>query len=170
MVSSAAVSRSERRPKGGIALRTAELLARRRLARNLRRARLEMRMSQRQVADLLGVGQVTVSTWETGRCIPRPENLLQLAELYGRTVEQLTGRVRPASVLRVSQADGRRLGANLRRARVEVGLTQADAAARLDTDPERISTWERGVIPATRYLLRLADLYGRSVHDLWEGW
>lgn len=45
--------------------------------------------SQFKIAELLGVHQTTVSTWENGYRQPSKENKLKLAKLYGVSVEYL---------------------------------------------------------------------------------
>lgn len=60
-----------------------------------------------------------------------------------------------------------RLGEELRRARLARGLTQADLAERLDTDPETISRFERGSsLPSLTRLLDLAETLGVTVASL----
>jgi transcriptional regulator with XRE-family HTH domain len=53
------------------------------LAGILRAARLAAGLTQRQVADALGLPHTYPSRWERGAVRPRPANLLGLADLYG---------------------------------------------------------------------------------------
>lgn len=46
-------------------------------------------LNQTQVANELGVVQSTVAMWENGKNKPRTERLIQLARLYGCTVDEL---------------------------------------------------------------------------------
>jgi len=46
-------------------------------------------MTQKQVADILGLDQTTVSRWEKGRKLPRAERLMAISKLYGCKVEDL---------------------------------------------------------------------------------
>lgn len=46
-------------------------------------------LSQKQVAEEMGLHKVTVSHWELGYCFPVPSRLLKLAELYGVAVDEL---------------------------------------------------------------------------------
>jgi transcriptional regulator with XRE-family HTH domain len=62
------------------------------LARVLRQARLDAGLTQRQVADAIGVPHTYPSRWERGTVAPRPESLLALADLF---------RLDPAMLLRV---------------------------------------------------------------------
>jgi transcriptional regulator with XRE-family HTH domain len=62
------------------------------LAMVLRRARLDAGLTQRQVADAIGVPHTYPSRWERGVVGPRPESLLALADLF---------RLDPAALLRL---------------------------------------------------------------------
>ena len=56
---------------------------------NLQRIRKEKGMSQKELADALGVTQGTVSAWESGRWDPTVENLRAVAKVLGVTVDEL---------------------------------------------------------------------------------
>jgi len=59
------------------------------------------------------------------------------------------------------------LGAELRKARIALGLTQADVAEKVETDPETVSRFERGAtLPSLTRLLDLADALDVSVSAL----
>lgn len=55
-------------------------------------AREKTGLSQKDVAERLGVDQSAVSFWETGRNTPRASMLVKLAELYCCTIDELFGR------------------------------------------------------------------------------
>lgn len=46
-------------------------------------------LTQREVANRLGINQSTVVLWEKGRTFPTSPKLPKLAELYGCTVDEL---------------------------------------------------------------------------------
>lgn len=48
-------------------------------------------MSQESVAARIGITQQAVAKWEAGEALPRAERLIQLAKLYGCTVDELLG-------------------------------------------------------------------------------
>lgn len=56
---------------------------------NLQRIRKEKGMSQKELADALGVTQGTVSAWESGRWDPTVENLRAVTKVLGVTVDEL---------------------------------------------------------------------------------
>lgn len=51
--------------------------------------------SQKQAAEALNVTTAAVSSWETGKYMPDPQNLKALADLYGISVDILLGRTTP---------------------------------------------------------------------------
>ena len=56
---------------------------------NLVSARKNAGLTQMQVAKALGLTDAAVTQWEKGRTKPRIKHLIQLAELYGVTVDEL---------------------------------------------------------------------------------
>ena len=52
-------------------------------------ARKKAGLSQAVVADKLGIKPASVSQWETGKTAPNTDKLLEIAALYGCTVEEL---------------------------------------------------------------------------------
>ena len=52
-------------------------------------ARTKTGLSQATVAKAMGVSDAAVSMWETGKTRPRAGLLLELANLYGCTVDEL---------------------------------------------------------------------------------
>ena len=59
------------------------------------------------------------------------------------------------------------LGEKLTQARKAAGLTQADAAAKLNVSRQAVSRWERGQSkPSAEKLLALGGLYGISIDQL----
>jgi len=54
-------------------------------------ARLTQGMTQLQLARLLGVGEGTISYWETQRCRPTLEHLKKLADILEVPITRLEG-------------------------------------------------------------------------------
>lgn len=52
-------------------------------------ARKNSGLSQASVAERLGIAPAAVCQWETGKTMPDPRRLSQIAELYGCTIEEL---------------------------------------------------------------------------------
>lgn len=62
------------------------------MSRQFREARKKNNLKLTVAAQMLGVSQPTLSSWEAGRKSPTLENLEKMAELYGVTTDYLLGR------------------------------------------------------------------------------
>ena len=58
---------------------------------NFKKCRLEMLLTQKEVARMLGVYQSNISDWENDVSRPEYEKLLQLAEIYNVSLYDLLG-------------------------------------------------------------------------------
>ena len=63
--------------------------------RNFKKCRKESGLSQKQVAEKLGVYQSNVSDWENDISRPEYEKLFKLAEIYQVSVYELVGIEKP---------------------------------------------------------------------------
>ena len=55
----------------------------------IKKARLVEGLTQKQLADMLGVSTVAVCKWECSKTFPVPKRLKQIAEVLHTTVESL---------------------------------------------------------------------------------
>ena len=58
---------------------------------NFRKLRQEVNLSQKEVAEKLGIYQSNVSDWENDVSRPEYEKLIQLAKLYCCSIAELLG-------------------------------------------------------------------------------
>ena len=56
---------------------------------NLQKLRKSKNLSQEDLASKLGISRQAVSKWESGNAYPETEKLIQLAELFDCTVDEL---------------------------------------------------------------------------------
>lgn len=61
------------------------------LKNNLKNERKKLGYSQKQLAQILNVSQQTVGSWEVGRTEPDAKTLTKLANVFGVSVDYLTG-------------------------------------------------------------------------------
>ena len=61
------------------------------LKNKLKQLREDHGLSQVELAEKLGKSQNTISSWETGRTMPRMKDMNALCTLYDCTLESLTG-------------------------------------------------------------------------------
>lgn len=57
--------------------------------------RTKKNMSQETLAELAGVSRQSVSKWETGQSVPELDKLFRLCDIFGVTLDELTGRTAP---------------------------------------------------------------------------
>ncbi|MGO5485332.1 helix-turn-helix domain-containing protein [Selenomonas montiformis] len=62
------------------------------LSENIKKARNDSHLSQRALADIIGVSQQTVGSWEVGRTSPDNEMLKKLASFFNVSVDYLLSR------------------------------------------------------------------------------
>ena len=60
---------------------------------NLKYLRKEERMTQEDLAEKLNVSRQAVTKWESGQSLPDIENLKQMADLFGVTMDSLVGNI-----------------------------------------------------------------------------
>ena len=56
---------------------------------SISKLRKERHYTQEYLAKRLGVSQSTVSGWEAGRVVPAMKNIIALANLFGKTVDDI---------------------------------------------------------------------------------
>lgn len=56
---------------------------------NIRKCREKANMSQESLAKKLNIDRSTISKWETCNAVPRVETLIELANLFGCTIDEL---------------------------------------------------------------------------------
>ncbi|PIO77982.1 helix-turn-helix domain-containing protein [Streptococcus parauberis] len=57
----------------------------------LKQRRKEKKLTQKEIAPLLGIKQNTYSDWETGKSEPNLENVVKLSKILGTTTDELLG-------------------------------------------------------------------------------
>lgn len=57
----------------------------------LKDLRLERKLSQPQLADIIGVSKGMISFWENRICEPTASNIIKLAKFFGVTTDYLLG-------------------------------------------------------------------------------
>lgn len=58
----------------------------------LKNKRIECGLLQEDVAEKMGISQRTISSWETGRTVPKLDDYDKLAQIFGCSINELTGR------------------------------------------------------------------------------
>jgi len=58
-------------------------------AENLRQLRTSKNLTQKQLAEMLGVDQRTISVWETGKNEPDFKTLAKLCDIFDESIENI---------------------------------------------------------------------------------
>lgn len=112
----------------------------------LREARRAKGLTQGQLSNLVGVASAPrVSAWESGQQIPHPGQLRKLADVLEVPITQL---LEPVPV------EDR----DLRRLRIEAGLTIVELAARVHVAEPTLKRWERGEVKGLPRRLPLIEI------------
>ena len=74
------------------------------LCENIYRLRSERAMTQDELAELLDVSRQSVSKWETGTSIPELDKLMKMCDIFGVSLDVLTGRAESARPLAAAHA------------------------------------------------------------------
>ena len=61
--------------------------------KRLKELRKESKMTQTELAKVLGITKGTISTWETGSRTPPFEQMIAICDLYSVSLDYLAGRV-----------------------------------------------------------------------------
>ena len=62
------------------------------LGENLKKIRQEHKLTQVELANMLGISQKSYSHWETQKTEPTLENVVKLADFFGVSLDWLFGR------------------------------------------------------------------------------
>ncbi|MBU1700199.1 MAG: transcriptional regulator [Candidatus Eisenbacteria bacterium] len=110
---------------------------------HVRKRRLDLGLTQQEVALMMGVNKTTIFNWEAGRVAPDLHALPEVLKFLGYDP-------RP-------QADT--FPERIRQLRQGLGLSLEELAAKIGVDPSTIQKWERlGFRPRPRLFARLAKI------------
>lgn len=77
------------------------------LSENLRNLRKSFKLTQQEVADILGIDRSTYTFYEAGKSTPTKENLIKLCDIYNVTVGYLLGVEKNCPELKVASRSDR---------------------------------------------------------------
>ncbi len=96
---------------------------------HIRKRRLDLELTQKRVAEKLGVDEASVWNWESGKTEPLVRQIPAVISFLGYD---------PFA------PDGKSLAGELRRYRVKHGLTQKELARQIGIDPATLSRIQKG--------------------------
>jgi len=98
------------------------------LGDHLRKRRLELKLCQREVAQLLGVEKATIWNWENNYSSPYLYYIPRIIKFLGYVP---------------FEDQAKSLGEKILNYRRLLGITQKELANRLDIDPSTLARWEK---------------------------
>lgn len=120
------------------------------------------RTSQNELAKIFHVSQQTVAAWETGRCTPGSELLMQLADYFEVSVDDLLGRNDDHRATIKTN-----IGNNIRKLRERRGLSQAALSKKLSISQSTLAMYEKDKRkPSLDMLISFATFFGVSTDYL----
>lgn len=124
----------------------------------LRKRRLDAGLTQKDVADKLGVTQGTVSNWEAGKGPPKTEQLASLESFLGPLTDSHAEQ-------QEAEPEVSAFGVWLNRVRTKKSLTVVELAGKAGVSVPTIYNLESGRIdnPQERTRKRLADALGETL-------
>lgn len=114
------------------------------LGDHLKKRRFELKLQQKDVANLIRVSKATVYNWEKNRSTPSLYYIPRVIEFLGYDPYD---------------ASSKTLGERIVRARRTLGMTQKELARKLGIDPSTLGHWERGKRKATKGLEKRLDAF-----------
>ena len=119
-------------------------------------------LTQREIAEILGVERATYAGWETGKDIIPLKKIFILANTYRLSMDYLTGLNDNDQKYKskVNSIDVKEVAKNLKAERKRIGLTQSDIANALQTTQSNIHKYESGkCLITTMYALEFSKQF-----------
>lgn len=122
---------------------------------NLKFARQELEMTQTELGYIFGVSGSTIAGWENGHDIIPLTKLVKFSNLYGYSLDYLTG-LKRVNVKhgKIDKPDKNKIGNKLRNLRKQLNLTQQQVANECMISQTTYSNYELG-----NYLITSLALY-----------
>jgi transcriptional regulator with XRE-family HTH domain len=97
-------------------------------ADHLRKRRYDLKLSQPQVAKIIGVSTDTITYWENERSLPLLMNIPKIVNFLGYS---------PFII------EAKTIGDQIKNLRIQNGLSQKITAKLINIDPSTLATWEQ---------------------------
>jgi thiosulfate sulfurtransferase len=139
----------------------------------VREMRRMKNLSQNDLARAIGIRQLTVAAYESGKANPGPVIAAQIRKQFNVTIAPMEKRRKKTGMrsrnmagmnaIQLETADVNSV-TTIRELRAAMGLTQAAAASALGVKPGTIAAYEAGRIhPSSEIIRKAHDLYGVSL-------
>ena len=128
-------------------------------AEQLKTLRKKNSLTQKELAEKVGVKQNSYANWENGKREPNIEMLVRIADYFDVSLDYLLG----GKMKNITEE----FSLCLKKLRMKRKLSQKQIAEELKISQQQYSKWEGGIItPNAETLVRLADYFDVSVDYL----
>lgn len=118
------------------------------IGEHIKNRRMQLKLSQSDVAKIFDVCEDSVTGWENSRSIPQIKYYPKLIKFLGYNPFQV---------------DSDTLGARIKKYRIENGLSQEELAKKLGVNESTVFHWEKGThIPFTSKLKILEKMFNQK--------
>lgn len=137
---------------------------------NIKNAREELDMTQKELGYVLGVSEFTISGWETGKDYIPLRHLIKLCNLYNLSIDYILGIKRKnVGYDKISKVNNIKLGNKLKYYRNKLGYSQSQLADELEISQSAYSNYEIGKRPVTTFILyTLSKKFKLSADEILE--
>lgn len=125
-------------------------------------------LTQKEIAEKLGVARSTYAGWETGKDFMPLPRLKQFANIFHISLDSLVGIASKSTIATDSYPiDPKLVGEKLKKVRLSHHLTQEQFASSIKTSQANIHKYEKGEsLITTYYALEFAKQYNYSLDEL----
>ncbi|QDK70154.1 helix-turn-helix domain-containing protein [Lactococcus protaetiae] len=140
-------------------------------AERLKQLRKSKALTQKEVAEQLGMTQQNYQKWESGKSSPSGETLDKLADYFQVSTDYLLGRTKEevfrGKLPKLQMAEEIDFTERLKRLRKGRNLRQVDIAEKLGIKQVAYGRIELGIVkPKVKHLRVLSEFYNVSIDDL----
>ena len=135
---------------------------------NIKRIREENDLTQKEIANILGVKRSTYSLWEINKNIIPLKKLNDLSNKFNISMDYIVGLSKVnCNTFNNIDIDTKKVGKRIKQVRKDLNLTQEGLAKIFNTTHSAISAYENGVtIIPTLFLIELSKISGKSIDYL----
>lgn len=130
------------------------------IVKNLRKSRIVLGLTQKDVAECLNVDNSTVSGWERGKDTIPLRRLITYANTYNYSLDYLFGLTEETIKILDIALDIELLATNLKNLRKKNNITQEEIAKKINTTQSTYSQYEAAhTLITTSFLFNLTEVY-----------
>lgn len=131
--------------------------------------REENELTQKELADILGVDRTIISKWEIGDCIPSIEKVNLISNYFNVSLDYIFNLTKTKFVNKIrEELNSKIIGERLFLVRKSKNLTLYDLASELNTTQSTISAYENGkTIILTAFAIQICRKYKISMDWLY---